>query len=183
MPNASAANVPLTPSATMGYLVPPDTQQITGMTTGSVPVSADLAPNTGAPEHLSPPGPGNVAVVSDSSPAISQGLWLLEADPVGPFAGPNTGMVNFAAVAHTQSFDTATTASTGDYWLASVQAQPSAFHPVTVDPGESGTVTVTIKPNAPKGTVVTGWLYVDDTSLSNNAGDELTALPYSYTVG
>ncbi|HEX5407425.1 MAG TPA: S8 family serine peptidase [Pseudonocardiaceae bacterium] len=183
MPNQSAANVPLTPSATMGYLVPPDTQQVTGITSGTVPVSADLTPNTGAPERLGPPGPGNIAVVSDSSPAISQGLWLLEADPIGPFPAANTGMANFAAVAHTQSFDTAATASTGDYWLASVLGQPPAFHPVTVDPGETGTVTVTFKPNAPKGTVVTGWLYVDDTSLSNNAGDELAALPYSYTVG
>jgi hypothetical protein len=42
---------------------------------------------------------------------------------------------------------------------------------------------VTFTPTAPQGTVVTGWLYVDDTALSNDAGDELAYLPYSYTVG
>ena len=55
IPNASAANVPLSPSATLGYLVPTDTSQLTGITSGSVPVSADLAPNTGEPENLAAP--------------------------------------------------------------------------------------------------------------------------------
>ena len=44
-------------------------------------------------------------------------------------------------------------------------------------------MTVTFTPHGAQGTVVTGWLYVDDTTLSNNAGDELKAIPYSYTVG
>jgi hypothetical protein len=183
IPNASAANVPLAPSASLGYLVPPDTSRLTGITSGSIPVSADLAANTGEPEHLGAPGPGNVAVASDSAPAISQGLWLLEADPIGPFPAATKGIVNFAAVAHTQSFDPAVTSSTGDFWLGSVRAQPPAFHPVTVDAGDTGTITVTFTPNQPKGTVVTGWLYVDATAMSNDAGDELTYIPYSYTVG
>jgi hypothetical protein len=107
----------------------------------------------------------------------------LEADPIGPFDAPSPGSVDFAAVVHTQSFNPDVTSSTGDYWLGGVRDQPPAFHPVTVDPGDDGTITVTLTPTAPKGTVVTGWLYVDDTTLSNNAGDELTYLPYSYTVG
>ncbi|HEX3589696.1 MAG TPA: S8 family serine peptidase [Pseudonocardiaceae bacterium] len=170
-PNASPADVPLNPSATLGYLVPPDTSKITGITSGSVPVSADLAPNTGAPERLAPPGPGNVAVATTSAPAVSQGLWLLEADPIGPFNAANTGVADFAAVAHTQSFDNAVTASSGDYWLTSIHPQTPAFKPVTVAPGQTGTITVTVKQTGKKGTVVTGWLYVDYTSLSNNAGD------------
>ncbi|HKN99031.1 MAG TPA: S8 family serine peptidase [Pseudonocardiaceae bacterium] len=183
VPNASAANVPLTPSASLGYLVPPDTSEITGITSGSVPVSADLAANTGEPEHLGSPGPGNIAVATDHAPEISQGLWFLEADPIGPFDAPNPGTVNFAAVVHTQAFNPDVTSSTGDHWLGGVLDQPPAFHPVTVDPGDTGTITVTFTPTAPKGTVVTGWLYVDDTTLSNDAGDELACLPYSYTVG
>lgn len=183
IPTASASNVPLAPSASLGYVVPTDTTQITGITSGSVPVSADLAPNTGEPENLSPPGAGNIAVVTDRSPSISPGLWLLEADPIGPFDGPNTGTANFAAVAHTQGFDSAVTSSTGDHWLASVQAQPPAFTPVSIDPGTFGTITVTITPKAAKGSVVSGYLYVDNATMSNGAGDELIAIPYTYKVG
>lgn len=183
IPNSSAANVPLTPSASLGYLVPTNTSQLTGITSGSVPVSADLAPNTGEPESLAPPGVGNIAVVTDRSPAISQGLWLLEADPIGPFDAPNGGMVNFAAVAHTQAFDPAVQSSTGDHWLSGVLSLPPAFTPLTIDPDQHGTITLTIKPRASKGTRVTGYLYVDQTTLSNNAGDELIAIPYTYTVG
>lgn len=183
VPNASAADVPLTPSAGLGYLVPPDTSEITGIASGSVPVSADLAANTGEPERFGSPGPGDIAVATDRAPAVSQGLWLLEADPIGPFDAPDPGTVNFAAVAHTQAFNPDVMSSTGDYWLRGVLYQSPAFRPVTVDPGNTGTIDVTFTPTAPKGTVVTGWLYVDDTALSNEAGDELAYLPYSYTVG
>jgi len=68
-----------------------------------------------------------------------------------PVRRPNAGTVNFAAVAHTQAFDKAVTSSTGDHWLAGVLAQPPAFTPVTVDPGGSGTISVTITPNAAPG--------------------------------
>jgi hypothetical protein len=183
IPDSSAANVPLTPSATMGYLVPTGTSQIVGIAAGSLPVTADLAPNTGEPETLGVPGPGNVAVATSRASVLSQGTWLLEADQIGPFEASKTGTANFAAVAHTRAFDPSVTSSTGDHWLPAVQPQPGAFHPLTLDPGETGDITVTITPSGRKGTVVTGHLYLDATALTNNAGDELAAIPYSYTVG
>jgi hypothetical protein len=50
------------------------------------------------------------------------------------------------------------------------------------------TINVTITPSAATGTVVSGALYVDDLlagipPYSQTAGDEVTALPYQYTVG
>lgn len=183
VPTGSAANVPLTPSAVVTYVVPTETTQLTGVVSGSIPVSSDLAPNTGEPEVLGMPGPGNVALATVRSPAVSQGKWLLEGDQVGPFTGSTAGSGNFAVVARTQGFDPAVTSSTGDQWLATVAAQPPAFTPLSVDAGQSGTIAVTITPTAAKGTVVRGVLYVDDTSTTNNAGDELIAIPYTYTVG
>jgi hypothetical protein len=183
VPDGSAAAVPLMPSASLGYLVPPDTSRVTGVASGSVPVSADLAPNTGEPERLGSPGPGNVAVVSTSSPAVSQGLWLLEADPVGPFSAVRAGTVSFAATAHMLGFDSSVSSATGDYWLGSVRAQAPAFHPVSVAPGGRGVISVTFTPAGPVGSVVSGWLYVDSVSLTNDAGDELVGIPYSYVVG
>lgn len=183
VPDGSAASVPLLPSAALGYLVPPDTSRVTGVASGSVPVSVDLAPNTGEPERLGPPGPGNVAVVSTSSPAVSQGLWLLEADPVGPFSAVRGGTVSFAATAHMQGFDASVSSSTGDYWLGSVLGRAPSFHPVSVEPGETGTITVTFRARGGVGSVVRGWLYVDCATLADGAGDELVALPYRYVVG
>ncbi|HEX3780888.1 MAG TPA: S8 family serine peptidase [Pseudonocardiaceae bacterium] len=182
-PGNSAANVPLTPFAQVPFTVPTETTSLIGVTSGSIPVSADLATNSGEPEVLGTPGPSNIAVATLSAPPVSQGKWLLEADTIGPFAKPATGTANLALVAHTQGFDTSVTSTTGDQWLGTVQATAPKFTPVEVDSGAEGTITVKFTPTAPKGTLVTGYLYVDDTTVSNNAGDELTAIPYSYTVG
>lgn len=56
-----------------------------------------------------------------------------------------------------------------------------AFAPLNIDPGNAGAITVTFRPDAAKGTKVTGWLHVDDTTLSNDAGDELAYVYYDYT--
>jgi hypothetical protein len=182
-PGNSAATVALTPYAQVPFVVPTETDQLIGVTSGSIPVSADLATNSGEPEVLGAPGPGNIAVATLSAPPVSQGKWLLEADDVGPFStAPTAGTANFALVAHTKGFDAAVTSSTGDQWLATVKPTAPSFTPVAVDNGADGTITVTFTPSAPKGTLVTGMLYVDAASVSNSSGDELVAIPYTYTV-
>jgi hypothetical protein len=54
---------------------------------------------------------------------------------------------------------------------------------VTLAPGQTGTITLTITPSAPKGTVVRGFISVDTINLATGSGDELVNIPYSYTVG
>ncbi len=56
-----------------------------------------------------------------------------------------------------------------------------------MNPGQSAVIGVTITPSGPNGTVVDGPLYVDDFTLGTPpygrlSGDELVALPYSYTI-
>jgi len=58
---------------------------------------------------------------------------------------------------------------------------------VVIGPGASATVDVTITPSAASGTVVSGNLYVDDAlsaipPYGQISSDELTAIPYKYTV-
>ena len=89
--------------------------------------------------------------------------------------------------AQTKAFDSAVTSPAGDLWLAATNPAAS-FSPVTVNPGQTVTINVTITPNASSGTVVSGDLYVDDyvssvSPYNQLSGDELAALPYEYTVG
>jgi hypothetical protein len=63
------------------------------------------------------------------------------------------------------------------------------YTPLHLDPGQTGTITLTITPNAPRGTVVHGFVAVDtfDAALffgiAATSGDELINVPYTYTVG
>jgi hypothetical protein len=60
--------------------------------------------------------------------------------------------------------------------------------PDQVNPGQVATIPVTITPTAASGTKVTGTLFVDDFSavslaaFNNPFGNEVVAIPYSYTV-
>ena len=85
-------------------------------------------------------------------------------------------------IATTNAFDSAITSSTGDAWALSFNAQ-APYTPLTLAPGQSGTITLTITPSAPKGTVVSGFIAVDTFNKATSSGDEIINIPYTYTVG
>lgn len=68
--------------------------------------------------------------------------------------------------------------------LATPPAAPGVapVGPVTLKPGQSTTITVTITPSAAAHSVVRGHLYVDTFNVVSGSGDELIDLPYAYTV-
>jgi hypothetical protein len=118
---------------------------------------------------------------------VTTGVWFALPDEIGPFSGPApAGTASLSMTATTKEFDPAVTSTAGDLWLASTN--PAAtFPPVTINPGQSATVNVTITPSGASGTVVSGNLYVDDfienvPPYAQEAGDELVALPYTYTI-
>jgi hypothetical protein len=90
--------------------------------------------------------------------------------------------VQLTAVAHTNPFDPAVTSTSGDIWALSVDAA-ATYTPLSLAPGASGTITLTITPNAAEGTVVHGFAAVDTFSPFTDSGDELGAIPYRYKVG
>jgi hypothetical protein len=90
--------------------------------------------------------------------------------------------VNLVAVANTNPFDSAVTSTSGDVWEQSVNAS-APYSPLTLNPGQKGTITLTITPNAPKGTVIHGFIGVDTVNLATVSGDELVNIPYTYKVG
>jgi hypothetical protein len=90
--------------------------------------------------------------------------------------------VNLAAVASTNPFDPAVSASSGDVWAQSVNVN-APHTPLSLGPGQTGTITLTFNPTGPKGTVVRGFIGVDTFNLASFGGDEMINIPYTYKVG
>jgi hypothetical protein len=171
------------------YLVPTHTTTLneSASTAGPRPIEFDSAGPAGDPDLASTSG--SLASLAFSANPIEQGLWDIAPVEVGPFGanpGPSETATTSASVT-TAAFDTDVSSPTGDLWQTS--ANPAApFNPVVVDPGQSATIPVTIKPSAPAGSTVTGTLYVDDASFllyeffNGLNGNDVTSVPYTYTV-
>ena len=201
---ASVALAPLNPPATgislplLGeppfYLVPAATSSVSVTVSASLPVMFDYNPATGSPDLASSAsGAGALCSATPSSsyaPAdgsVTSGVWFVTPDECGPYttAAP-AATANVAMTARTEKFDTAVRSHVGDFWRASVN--PAApFRIFVIQPGQTKTINVTITPSGPAGTQVSGHLYVDELvddvpPYGQAAGDELAALPYSYTI-
>ena len=90
--------------------------------------------------------------------------------------------------ATTKSFDPAVTTDVGDLWTSAFDLSVlNTFAPVIINPGQTAVINVTITPSGPSGAVEAGNLYIDDfiggvPPYGETAGDELAALPYTYTI-
>jgi hypothetical protein len=89
--------------------------------------------------------------------------------------------------ATTQTFDTTVTQTAGDFWRFAVRplAATASYDLFVINPGQTRTFVVTIKPTAARGTVVKGELYVDDFTETPAflSGNTIAALPYAYKAG
>jgi hypothetical protein len=191
---SGTVTLPLTGNPAV-WVVPSETSGLTVAQTSSVPGMFDFSPVAGDPDIASAAsGPGPLCSTAESAAyapaggAVTAGEWSASPSECGPYSGPApAGTATVSMSAQTKAFDTAVTSATGDVWLVSVN--PGAtFSPLTIAPGKTATVQVTITPSAAPGTVVKGTLYVDDVQGSvppsgQLSGDELVALPYEYTVG
>ena len=146
-----------------------------------------------------------------SAAQVSPGPWFADIGQVGPFSAPATpGSVSVSASAHCQLFDTTFGTSTLDFWTVGVGSQSpsrSALHAASLErfsvghglvrgkasakaplpflklaPGKSGKILVQITPKGGHGKVVKGHVYVDTVDLFTGAGNEISALPYTYTI-
>ena len=179
------------------WLVPTETSSVHVTQTSSLPTMFDWGIDPGDPDLSSAPsGPGPLCSTSssgsDTPPGglVGAGFWFASPSECGPYPGPApAGTATVTMTAQAKPFDPAVTSDTGDIWPASIDPS-TAFSPIVINPGQTATVNVTITPSGPKGTVVSGNLYVDDFDTnvpppvtSQTSGDELAAIPYTYTIG
>jgi subtilisin family serine protease len=173
--------LPLSLSAQPDWLVPTNTNALAVAAQGTVPITMDVQWAFGDPDFLGVSF-GNNSAAALAAPEVAPGFFFGLPEATGPFTTGTTGTVNLAAVANTNPFDSAVTSTSGDVWALSVNAS-APYSPLTLNPGQTGTITLTITPNAPKGTVIHGFIGVDTLNLATVSGDELVNVPYSYKVG
>ena len=197
------------------FLVPPESQamemgaeSVGTSSTPTVPIMFDTFNVAGAPPFGNGGDPDLVsspsfnAATSDFTAGLTfgsnyempMGLWEVAPTQIGPYAnGANKGYADVGTLLQTANFDSAVGSSTGDLWKV-ILFGTSRYSPLTLAPGQSGTIRIMIRPDQPSGTAVHGVLYVDTFPapsgfpFKNNtfpftiSGDEMAAVPYSYTV-
>jgi hypothetical protein len=172
------------------WLVPTMTHSVSASASSLVNVMFDFSPSPGDPDEASSSGlTANASYpFGNALTPVTQGLWFTVPSEVGPYAagGATAATVTTSMSAVTQQFDTSATPATGDFWrFAVAPLAASAFYDLfIVNPGQTRTIGLTVKPSALSGTVVSGILYIDDfvDSLQFLSGSQLEAIPYSYTV-
>jgi Subtilase family/Peptidase inhibitor I9 len=185
----STFGLPLTTAIPI-WLIPAQTSRLTAAAKATLPVEFDWGPLQGDPDLLAPPGSGDSAVGSfaPAGGTVQPGFWFSAPAEIGPYGagGAKHGKVSVSMTAVTRAFDPAVAPATGDFWMQAVNPA-AAFTPVVIGPGDTAVIPVTITPSGPSGTVVSGKLYVDDfidsvPPFGQTTGDELAALPYTYTI-
>ena len=181
------------------FLVPTEASSVVFVAQSTVPINMDAynaagaspSGQTGAPDLFAAPDPqvANTVVAELDVPEVPFGPWGVVPSEIGPYGpgGAPTVPVATGAAALIEPFDPAVSADSGDIW-ADFTLNTNTYNPLVLEPGQSGTINVTITPTlAQVGSTVSGYLYVDTFNAVGNfpstfSGDEVVRIPYSYTV-
>ena len=176
------------------YIVPAETSSVSVNVSASVPVMFDYTSVAGSPDLASSASDAGTLCSATASgsytPAggsVTSGVWAVLPDECGPYATAATAATaSVSMTARSERFDTTIRSSVGDFWRASVNPS-TPFRTFVIKPGQTRTINVSITPSGAAGTHVSGHLYVDELfddvpPYGQAAGDELVALPYSYTI-
>jgi hypothetical protein len=160
--------------------VPTQTTSVVAAARSARPIEFDWGFIDGDPDLLSTSGTS--ASGAQSSPEVTVGVWDIAPALVGPFATQTApATVDTGMVARTRTFDQNVTTGTGDPQLGEVGLTDGSATPVTIDPGQSAQVPVTITAPTKAGTV-SGDLYVDDFDEGDLSANDIGSVPYRYTV-
>jgi hypothetical protein len=188
---AGPIDLPLLSSDFTGFAVPPystNVLSLLGSADPARPVTLDLLYNGwGKPEYLGTSFPGigdQESFVTSVAPEEPFGAWFLTPAFAGPFTttpAPSPAAVEIGVV--TQTLDEAVTESTGNMWQDIFFDGTNTYNPITLGPGQSGTIIVHITPNDLVGKVISGTLNVETWAGFFGGGDEYASIPYTYKIG
>ena len=130
-----------------------------------------------------------------AAPQIAPGDWNITPLLPGPFGAKpaRTRIATTSMTATAAAFDPAFSSPTGDLWLRSIHLA-SHFTPRVVQPGQTITIPVTLTPAGSPGSIVTGTIDIDDSSLIPAAatfdgltgdvaeGSDVASFSYAYRI-
>src|SRR6185437_5850530 len=190
-PPSSSAGYVLPATANPFWLMPTHSSSVKVEAAATLPVMFDYGPNQGDPDLVGAPGANNTAAghYTPAGGTLQQGVWFALPSELGPYPGPAPqGFANMTMTVNTKAFDTSVTTPGGDLWLTALDASVlNTFSFYIVNPGQTVTIPVTVTAKGASGTVVNGTLYVDAVETGTPpygelTGDEVAAIPYSYTI-
>ncbi len=176
------------------YLVPSHSTNLTATVTAKDPQFFDLAYPFGDPDLIS--STGKTSTKSFTASLISDGDWTVTPFLKGPDGakGAKAITARVAVTAKTLKIDRTFSSPTGDLWSGSTNIN-AGFTPYVVLPGQTVTIPVTITPNGSTGSVVSGTLFLSDSSfnsglVTNNGlfgtfptASDVAAFSYTYKIG
>jgi hypothetical protein len=181
--NPTEVELPLVGSDTQpAFLVPTNSDALVMLADSTVPIQMDAVATFGSPD-VEGQSSGTEVVLAHTGRPVAAGAWFALPTTVGPFddGGVTPVTADVLAGVVTNLFDPSVVADTGDLWLEAIDPE-AGFDPLILDPGESGTITLTITPDGPSGTTVRGFVEVDAFDLNTLSGDTFATFPYAYRV-
>lgn len=168
-------------------LVPPASSSFTMVANSPKRILMSSSPAFGRPEILSTEG--RTAVATLAAPDVPASEWSCGPTLIGPFASTTNGTsFSCAAFATTKTIDDDVQATGGNLWdTATDPHSPNHFDPAqttVVPPGGTATIQVTFSPSAAEaGSVVSGYLEVQNLNPDVFGSDQMVRIPYRYSVG
>ncbi len=178
------------------YLVPSQTSSVTATVTAKAAQFFDLNYPFGDPDLISNTGKTSHVTFTPSGDQVPNGDWSVTPFLKGPDgakgAKPVTARVSMTAT--TPEIDPNFSSGTGDLWSGSTNIN-ATFTPVTVQPGQTVTIPLTITVNGTAGQQVLGAINVESVSFNSGlvtsnelfgnfpTSSTVATFDYSYTVG
>jgi len=181
--NPASEPLPISDSSTIPqFVVPPFSTAATIGASSTVPITLDTSPNFGTPD-VEAQQFGNSAVANVTAPEVPASVWSCAPAEQGPFTGtaPSTTF-SCGADGVTNRFAPDVSTSAGNAW-SDLDLGTSTYNPLVLDPGQTGTITVSITPTDANRTKVRGFLTLETFNFNTFSSDEVATFPYAYRVG